>query len=206
MRTGNRANVESSTQRPIHHRILLYLVARADCLCMSLSASLFSAFHSQYPDASSLLQPPSRTWLHNNLQPRKPKPKKSQPTKHSTPLSRAPTPTTILSNPHSPKTPTHSHDKVSETPFSLSLSLSLSLSPFLSRSPTPAVKLRSRKDNPVRALSPSSYSRTRAQRFLCTVLAAETKLWYNWPEITESASVTNHVSLIEISSALITSP
>ncbi len=38
--------MESSTQRPIHHRILLYLFARADYLCMSLFASLFPAIHS----------------------------------------------------------------------------------------------------------------------------------------------------------------
>jgi len=42
MRTGNRANVESSTQRPIHHRILIYLFARVliVCVCLSLCLSL----------------------------------------------------------------------------------------------------------------------------------------------------------------------
>jgi hypothetical protein len=59
-----------------------------------------------------------------------------------------------------------------------------------------AVELSSRKENPTWALSPSSYFRTRAQRFLCIVLAAQIKRWCNWPAIMESALVTNHVSLI----------
>jgi hypothetical protein len=59
-----------------------------------------------------------------------------------------------------------------------------------------ALSLSLRKDNPTRAVSPSSYSRTRALCFLCTVSVAQTKLWCYWPAIMESASVTNHVSLI----------
>jgi len=68
-------------------------------------------------------------------------------------LSKSATPTTILSNPHSPKTPTHSHDTVSETPLSLSLSLSVSLS----RSPTPA-SIHSRVTQPQGQPSASSFS------------------------------------------------
>jgi hypothetical protein len=124
MRTGSRANVESSTQRPIHHRILLYLFARADCLCMSLSASLFPAFHSRYPDASSLLQPPSGTWLQQS-QTTKTKTKKisTHKTQHSSPK---PHPN---NNPLEPALSQNSHPLSRHGFRNPALSLSLSLSP-----------------------------------------------------------------------------
>ncbi len=129
----------------ISSRVLIVYI----CLSLALSFRLFIvSIQTTFPYLTSIDGPrkpkPKKSQLaqHNTpFQPQKQKPNKFQLAKHSTPLQ-SPTPTTILSNLHSPKTLPPTLTTRSPKPcalFFLFLFFFLSLRLSLSRSPTPAV-------------------------------------------------------------------